>query len=180
MALFERIVNLIEEGGQRPVVAVTKIHAQRVEAIAEYPRHAEQADRAAFKIDAGGLQMPLDLRAQRPARAVAVVGVVKAHGVEAVMREQMQAPRQAIDLVEIEQHPEHAIAQPMRPRPQTAMHDHARIKRGAKDHAASSGCGGIAGGGPSAIRPDSFSTCQGRRPPPSVSATARPACKPSS
>ncbi len=68
--------------------------------------------------------MLFNLRAQRPAAAIAVIGIEEAHGIEAVVREQAQMARQLLDLVEVEQHPEHAIAQPMRPRPQAAVgHD---------------------------------------------------------
>ena len=40
--------------------------------------------------------------------------------------------RQAVDLVEIEQHPEHPIAQPVRARPQAAVHHRADIEGGAQ------------------------------------------------
>ena len=95
--------------------------------MAENPRHAEQSDRAAVERDPGRRQVPLDLRARRRCAAVAVVGVVKAHSVETIARKQSQTARQAIDLAEVEQHPEHAVAQAVPARAQPPVHHRAHI-----------------------------------------------------
>ena len=177
--LAESIVNFVKKGRKRTVALITEIDAQGIEAIAENPRHAEQPDGAAIGRDACGPQMAFNLVAQRTAAAIAVIGVEEAHGIEAIVREQAQMARQSLDLVEIEQHPEHAVAQPMRPRPHAAVGHDAGVQCGVKPHATSSrALSGMARS--SAMRPDSLATRHGRRTPPSASATARPDCRPSS
>ena len=77
MAFAEGVVDFVEDGRERAVALIAEIDAERIEAVAEHPRHAEQPDRAAVGLDAGRSQMALDLIAQRPAAAVAVIAVVE-------------------------------------------------------------------------------------------------------
>ena len=73
-------------------------------------------------------QPGLDLRPQRGAGAVAVVAIMKRQQVEAIAREQPHAPVQSIDLGQVQQQPEDAVGQHVRPGPHTPVHDLAAIK----------------------------------------------------
>jgi hypothetical protein len=123
--------------------------------------------------------MAFDLRAQRLLCLLAVIGVVKTHGIETTARKQPQAPLQRVEFFEVEQHPERRMAQIMPARTQSPMDDDANKKCGVRRHAAlrSAGTGGVC---PAYIRPDSLATVHGRRTPPTASLTANPACRPSS
>src|SRR5262245_26504180 len=82
-----------------------------------------------------------------------------------------------VDVVEIKQEPEHAITQPMHTRPQAVVDDVTGVDTGGFCHAAA--FRELAGAG-RWMRPDSCSTRHGRRTSPTASATANPACRPSS
>ena len=62
VTLAERVVNLVDHGGQFTIGPVAEIDTDRVEAVAERARHAEQADSAACEFDSGLCQQPFGLR----------------------------------------------------------------------------------------------------------------------
>ena len=88
MALSECIVDFVENSREQAVKPVTEIDAQRIEAVAENTRHAEQANRAAAGIDPCGSKLMIDLTTQRCGTAVAVIGVVETERIEAIAGEQ--------------------------------------------------------------------------------------------
>ena len=118
----------------------------------------------------------IDLRAQGPGAAIAMVAVIKCHQVEPPARKQPQASGQIVDFIQIKQQRKQAIAQPVHARAQPMVHDVPHIQRRRRHQAAFAGIAGRV----IWIRPDSSATCQGRRTPPISSATASPACNPSS
>src|SRR5690606_15446566 len=157
---------------------VTVIEADRIEDITQHTRHGQQADRPALDVYPGPAQIGLDLRPQRPARAIAVIPVMKGQKVEAIAREQTQPPIQGVDLSQVQQQPEHAVVQPMLARPKPPVGDNSAIKGRTIGHAVASSTLGADMG--RWMRPLSFSTAQGLRTPPNCSATASPDCRPSS
>jgi hypothetical protein len=64
VALAKRIVNLIDHGSGGAAGRIAKENAQRIETVAEYPRHTQQPDRAAREIDARAGEESIDLFAQ--------------------------------------------------------------------------------------------------------------------
>ena len=90
MPFAERVADFVEQRRKRAIASMAKIDAERIEAIAEDPRHAQELDGAAVQRDAGSEKMAFDLRAQRLLRLLAVIGVVKAHGIETAARKQPQ------------------------------------------------------------------------------------------
>ena len=142
--LAEGVVHLQHHGRQLAVRPMAVVEAERVEDVAQHPRHCQEPDRAAAGVDPGGRQHGLDLTAQRAAGAVAVVAVVVAEEGEAVVAEEPQAPIQRRELVEIEQQLEEAVAQPVGARQVAPVDDRAVVERA---HAArSSGRAGAAEG----------------------------------
>jgi hypothetical protein len=64
---------------------MAKIDADRIETVAQRPRHAEQSYGAAGDIDSRVRQMPFRLNAKRCRTAIAMVGLVQGEQVEAIM-----------------------------------------------------------------------------------------------
>ena len=131
--LPERVGDLVEDRRRRAVAVVTEVDAEGIERVSEQARQRQQADRATVRHETGGDQMPLDHRAQRqPRRGILrqVVAIVEGEQIEAVAGEQFHVAVERLQLVEIEQSHEHAIAQMVRLRPEAAMHDDAVIEAG--------------------------------------------------
>ena len=62
MPLAERVAHFVEQRGERAVAAVAEINAQRIEAVAENARHAQEPDGAAVaRSMPAARKMPLDL-----------------------------------------------------------------------------------------------------------------------
>src|SRR5271166_1122863 len=112
-----------------------------------------------------------------------MVAVEEGKEIEPIVREDLEAPVDVVDLFEIDQEPEQAIAKPVRLGCEPPMKDRtdikARLEAGPARHAALSRAAGAARG-VTQMRDDSPLTVQGRFTPPSSSATARPACSASS
>ena len=139
MPLAECVVDLVDDRFQRAVLPVAKVDAQRIERVAHDARHAKQLDGGHPIGPASGLSKHgLGLRAKRHGAAIAVIAIEKAEQVKAISREQAQPRRSAADIVEVEQHPEYAIAQAMDAGPQAMVHHVADVKTGRLRHAASS------------------------------------------
>ncbi|MDT4821721.1 hypothetical protein FQZ97_549070 [compost metagenome] len=174
--LPEGVVDLVQQRLQRAAGCMAEPDAERVEHMAEQPRHGQQPDRAAGR-KAGLAQPRLHLGPQVAARAVAMVGGMKAEQVEPVHREAAQPGVQLRQFVDVDQQVVDPVAQPMPLRPQPLVHDAPDVECRASvrihDATVCAPCGRW-------MRPDSCATRQGRRTPPSASATARPACNPSS
>src|SRR5687767_9990139 len=98
---------------------------------------------------------------------------IEAREVETLEREQLQAPVQLCELVQVQQQHEDAVAQRMAPGLQPGVRDDPGIEPGSNHYAATSSSTRSR----TWMRPDSPSTVQGRRTPPSCSATARPDCR---
>ncbi len=135
VALAEGVGHLVDYGRQPAVGPVAKVKAERVEAVAEHPRHAQEPDRTAC-LDSRPDQQPADLLLERGGRAVAVVGLPEAHQAEAAAGEEAQPRAGGLQAVEVQQQHEHPVAQGMPARPQARVAHHADIERG-RDHAAS-------------------------------------------
>ena len=97
MAHTECAGHLIDHGCQPAVGLMAIIEADRIEDVAQDPRHGQQTDRPVTDIDVGAHQQGLYLRTQRQARAVAMIPVVKGQKVEAITREQTQPTIQPVD-----------------------------------------------------------------------------------
>jgi hypothetical protein len=179
--LAEGVVDLHHRRRQFAGGAMTEKDADRVEDVAQHARQAEQPNRAAGDIDAGRRQHRLDLGPERPVVARQVVALMQAEDREAAQPEQVQTPVQRRQLVQVDEQLEQPVAEPVAARRQPLM-DHRAIVEAADQAAQATrpSIGAGAGVGPRKMRPDSFATDQGRRTPPSASATARPACRPSS
>src|ERR1700761_6740496 len=119
--------------------------------------------------------MHFDLVAKWLSGARAMIGRAKTEKVESTKGEQAQVAVEASQLAEIEKNVKAAVAQGMFARLPADMSYGAGIDRRNRQAAAGNGLDGM-----TAIRPNSSATRQGRRTPPSCSATARPACNPSS
>ncbi len=119
----------------RPVRA--EIDAQRIEAVAKDLRHAEQLDCKLVRSEPGASEESPGLFEKRDATAVAMIGVVEAGDVEPVPREKPEAFREAVDFIKIEQHPEHPVAQAMRPGQDAPVDHMAGVETGSWRHAAS-------------------------------------------
>ena len=78
--------------------------------------------------DPGAREEVFDLKAQRRSRPVAVITIMKGEQVEPIAREQAKMSVQPVDFGQIEQQPEDAIVQLMRPGPQPPVHDVAAIE----------------------------------------------------
>ena len=88
MPLTKRIRDFPKDCPQPAVRAVDEENAERVEDIAEDARQGQQPDRAAVGRQPCRRHVPLDLRTERRARAVAIVAIMKAEEVESVARKQ--------------------------------------------------------------------------------------------
>ncbi len=69
--------DFIDHGRQATVGLVAVVEADRIEDVAQHPRHRQQSDRPLADVDFGAAQPGLDLRPQVFARAVAVIAIVK-------------------------------------------------------------------------------------------------------
>ena len=134
---------------------------------------------AASNIDSRVTELAFDLGTKRRCSAVAVVGVIETENIWPVMGEPSQLFGEFGKFIEIEQEPERAIAEAVHARLQAPMHDRSDIERRTRRHICSSAFASVVLA-VRTIRPDSFATCHGRRTLPSCSATASPACNPSS
>jgi len=150
--------------------------------MAQHPRQRQGEDAYAIEIDAGPEKLRLDPRPERAIPSGSMVAVVKAEKAEAVVGEEPRALVEPGEFVEVEKKIEDAVTQLMPPGPQAPVEDRAEIDaRADRAHRESAPApAGSRKGGASEMRPEGFSTFQGRLRPPSCSATASPACNPSS
>ena len=88
----EGVVHLIDQRSQRAIRAVAEINAERIEAVAERARHAQQADRSAGKVDSRPDKLAFHLCTERRCGAVAVVLVLETEKIESIVGEQPQLP----------------------------------------------------------------------------------------
>src|SRR6185312_16991317 len=128
MPLPERVVDFVDNRSQLAILAIAEVHTQRIEPITENARHAEEHDLSTLHVALGLLQQRLRLASKRRVAAVAVIAVVKAREIEPVAGTQREPGGKSIDLVEVDQHPEYAIAKTMHAGPQTTMCEAAGIE----------------------------------------------------
>ncbi|HKI16007.1 MAG TPA: hypothetical protein VKA12_13570 [Roseiarcus sp.] len=134
MTLAKRVRHFPDDR-RRPIArVVTKVHAERVEHVAQHPRHRQQANRS-VGCEASRSSQRGDFIAQGAVAAVRVVARVKADEVEALDRQELHGARRLAEGIEIEKQPKDAIFEPMPTRPLTPMHHRADIKPGV-DHGA--------------------------------------------
>ena len=179
MPLPKGVVHLIHHRLQRPIRAVAEIDSDRVEHHAEHPRHAQHPNAPTLWVQPRPTQHRGNLLGQRRAGPIAMVTVPEGEHRPPVMPEQPQPPRQLGQFIQVQQHRQHAIAQPVPHRPQPHMRHAAAIQR----RGLGTGCGAAHAAslkGGMAMRGAAAGIAQGRRTPPSCSATARPDCSPSS
>lgn len=163
---------------------MAEIDGQRIEDIAEHARQTER-ENAPARRETGARELRLDPWAEGPPVARPVIAIMKAEKPEAVMREEARATVKRPQFVNVDEHVENAIGKLVPPRPQPAVKDFAEIETGTRlalNHEAPTSTGWTSREprGTKEMRLDGFSTAQGRATPPSSSATASPACKPSS
>ncbi len=126
MALAESVVDLIEHRLQRAVATAAEVDAERVEDVAEDTGHRQQLNHApGFQTGSG--EMAVDMGTKR--RATAMITIEEAEEIEPVARKEAQAAGQRIDLVQIEEQPEHAIGETMPARAHALVHHGPRIDR---------------------------------------------------
>ena len=87
MPLAEGVVHLVDHRNERGVCSVAEEYAQRIKAIPERARHAEQVNPAASNIDARLTDLAFDLGSKWRCGAVAVVGVIKTENIWPVIGE---------------------------------------------------------------------------------------------
>ena len=172
--LAEGVVDLIQHRDELAVGVSAEVQADRVEREAEQPRHGQQADFEPFGANSRGVELLFDLAPQGYRTAIAVIARAEGKQVEPVKREQPQAPVECAQLIEIEQHHRELVGEPVPFGPQPPVHHVAAVKGGRQVHAGAR-CWRV-----TVIRSDGSARCHGRAKPPSCSATASPACKPSS
>ncbi len=131
--------------------------------MAEHAGHGEQTDRPSVGFLPGPADERLDLRAQRCAGAIAIVAIMEGKEVEAVAREEPAASRDPVDLVEVEQALEQAVAQTVPTRAEPAVKDLTRVD--GRLHAAAALFGARHIAGSIANRPLGSSTVHGRCAP---------------
>src|SRR4051794_27884642 len=85
VALSECVVHLVHHCRKRGIGPVAEVNADRIEAIAKRPRHAEQANSAAGKINLGFGELALYLSSYWCGGSVAMVGVIKAENIGSVI-----------------------------------------------------------------------------------------------
>jgi len=180
VALAEGVADLERHGRELARCLMAVEEAERVEDVAGCAQRAEQPHRAGRRLEPSRADDRLDLRAQGPILAGAVVAV--AQGVEGrpVVAEEAKRPVEAWRLVEVDQELREPVGEPMAHRLQPLV-DHGPFVEGARDlaHAACSRAGAD-GAADRKMRPDSLGARHGRRTPPRASATASPDCKASS
>jgi hypothetical protein len=91
MSFAECIMNLVDDGCERPNCVMAEIDAERIEAVPEGARHAQELDFSAFDVDANRRKLPFDLETESGGGSVAMIGVVQAEKVRVVVREKTQA-----------------------------------------------------------------------------------------
>jgi hypothetical protein len=111
MSLAESIVNLVDERSQTGICPVTEEYAERIEAIAQRARHAEEPNSATGKIDSHLSELAFHLGTKRCCGSITVVRVVKTEHIWPIMREPSQPARKFSEFIEIEQQPKDSIAE---------------------------------------------------------------------
>ena len=180
VAAAERVVDFVDQRLERAVPAEAEVDAERIEVVSERARHAEQADRADLLLHAAPARRASRLLPQAPGASVAVVAIVEAEEIEPVVGEKAKPPVERVQFIQVDEQPEQPVAESVRRRPEPAMEHRAEIESRGGAHAARSSAGDRGHDAAVTMRDDSFATRHGRRTPPSCSATASPACSPSS
>jgi len=176
--LAEGVADGMDGRRQPPVAIVAEIDAQRIEAMAQQARHAQQGDPAAGQVKPRLREPRLDLRPDRGLETTGEVAIVERRQVPAIVRKQPQARSQIVDLVQVQGQHKDAIAQAVTPGPGAAMDDDPAVEP--RPHATTRAWGSASAGGVMKMRLEGWGVSQGRCTPPSCSATASPACRPSS
>ena len=83
MALAESVVDLVKNRRQRPIFAIAKIGAQRIESVPEHARHRHE-DNGAADVKPNSTQFRSNLLKKRQIRPVAMVPLVETEKVEAI------------------------------------------------------------------------------------------------
>lgn len=131
MAVAEGIVDLIDDGADPVVGRHDEVQADGIENETQYARHGQQEDAVAIGPRVARQQHcnhAITQRAGLVGLVRAVVAVVEAEQVEPVVRKEPDGLEVFVHAVEVEQHLEDAIGQPVRLRLKPLMDHFTRVK----------------------------------------------------
>ncbi|ROO29626.1 hypothetical protein SAHL_08855 [Salinisphaera orenii YIM 95161] len=132
--LAESVVDLGDDRAQPAVGVLAVEQAERIEAIAEHPRHRQQAHAAAGQGHAAIGQQCLQPRPQRTAVVRAMVGVVERQPVETIAREQRRGRAGGVDRVDVQQQVPRPVAETIARRARPPVHDAGNVERVCRHH----------------------------------------------